>query len=173
MAQAMLDFFDDKYFSENCICDWGENCPVHNEKKQSEENDQILPLNKKIPVKNYVMDDVVLPVQINQSFPKQPQDQLTNLIEYRLKVLTTTASVFQPGETQKLLTNTSISRKPGQLSLLMKPGDFQPLRFLSEGIICPQYRGPLSVVLQNSNNEAIHLPANTVIAYLILSSFLE
>jgi hypothetical protein len=173
MAQAMLDFFDDKYLSENCICELDEkNCSVHNKKTRQEEFNQTESPIMKTSKQNDFDGDIVLPVQINQSFPRQPAEHLMNLIEYRIKVLSTSASVFQPGETRKLLTNTSISRKPGRLSLLMKPADFLPLRFLSEGIICSQYRGILSVDLLNSSNEPVLIPANTIIAYLILSPFI-
>merc|ERR1711963_1069097 len=91
-------------------------------------------------------------VEINQSFPRQPAAE-------DLK--------FQPGEGGKVKTNTLITRKAGRLSMLMKPSDNLPLRFLNEGFISPSFRGPLTVELQNSSSENVHMGAGSLIAYMV------
>jgi deoxycytidine triphosphate deaminase len=111
---------------------------------------------------------------INQSFPRQPtEDSLIDVIEYRIKLLSTESVVFLPGEHKIIKTCAEIVRKAGRLSLLMKPPDNLALRFLSEGFISPSFRGDISVNLQNANNEELHLSAGTVVGYLIMSPFVQ
>ena len=165
----MLDFFDQKYFTEECTCITAnkndkESCPVHNQQRyaSSEQSEHM------------IGQSHVDMVEINQSFPRQPAaEHLSNLIEYRIKILCSTDINLQPGEKRKVSTNTMISRKAGKLSMLMKPAENLHLRFLGEGLICPSYRGPLTVELQNSTGENVCICAGSLVAYMILTPFIE
>ena len=113
-------------------------------------------------------------VEINQSFPRQPTiDNLINMIEYRIKIMCTNNEIFESGQTKKIETNIRITRKPGRLSLLLKPADNLELRLISEGFISPMLRGKIPVELQNPSPEGQHLPSGTVVGYLILTPFIS
>lgn len=158
MAEAMLkQFFDQKFVSQEL--DHEDEDRKLSLMKTSHENDLLL------------CEDVV----INQSFPRQPLDsRLIKSIEYRVKLLSARKVLIQPGETITLSTNTIVNRKPGQLSLLIKPPEnLMSVFFLSEGNINPQFRGRITVKIQNSNDNILHIAANIVIGYLILTPFLE
>ena len=159
MAEAMLKFFDHDHLSQAGEYDEEDGRPGSMDNSQFSENNFSL------------CEDVV----INQSFPRQPTDsKLIKTIEYRVKLLSLRKVLLQPGETTTLLTNTVVNRKPGQLSLLIKPPEnFSSVFFLSEGNINPQYRGRLTVTLQNASNNILLIAVNTVIGYLILTPFLE
>ena len=187
MAQAMLSFFDEKYFSDDCTCDlsktsnrWAECCTVHNKNTtESSHEKEVLNNNVRAPPEDVSLgllapSKMVIPVEINQSFPRQPStNYLINMIEYRIKMLVPYDVKFHPGEVKKIQTNTHITRKAGKLSLLVKPGDNLPLRFLSEGLINPSFRGVLTVLLQNPSSNDIYLSAGNAVGYLILSPFIE
>ena len=168
MAADMHDFFDNSHFAQNCFCHTGENqdgerCPVHNL--------STLPAHEPAAFANVPK---VVPVEINQSFPRQPTSEtLSSLIEYRIKILAAEHLKFRPGEGIKVRTNTTITRKAGKLSMLMKPAENLPLRFLSEGLISPLFRGPLTVELHNSSGANVHLGAGSLIAYMVLTPFVE
>ena len=177
MAQSVLSFFDDRYFSKDCSCDLTktsdegvENCKLHfnNIAKDNEENE----LNRLIS-DNKPIATVVKRVEINQSFPRQPNENLINLIEYRIKVLSSQDIMFHAGEVKMVHTNTCVTRKAGRLSMLMKASENLPLRFLSEGLINPTYRGYLPVNLQNPSGDNVYISAGSLICYLILTPFIE
>ena len=149
MAQAMLNFFE-KF-------------------EEEEENPQQEPVCSDLAKLN------ALPtVSICQAFPRQPtDDKLLDLIEYRIKVLSSHNEVFESGQSKKIETNIRIGRKPGRLSLLLKPADNLELRLLSEGFISPMLRGKIPVELQNPSPEGQHLPAGSVVGYLILTPFIR
>ena len=168
MANTMQGFFDQRHFDQDCICHTGENqvndeCMAHSKPSSAAYQ----------PI-DYADETEVMPVEINQSFPRQPtSENLSSLIEYRIKILAASNLKFQPGEGGKIKTNTMITRKAGKLSMLMKPAENLPLRFLSEGLISPLFRGPLTVELQNSSGENVHLRAGSLIAYMVLTPFIE
>ena len=167
MTQAMLDLFDNKYFSEDCVCDlsktssrWSENCKLHL---------------KKTAVKTDVDQQTeIKKVEINQSFPRQPTtDYLIDAIEYRIKVLALKDIVVIPGESEKIESNIFISRKAGSLSLLIKPCEDLPLRLQTEGFINPMFRGTVLVDFHNSTSNDVYLSDGSLICYLIMSPFIQ
>ena len=147
MAQKMLSFFDERCLSENNLCE---------SDKETEEQDQ----------RNII--------NINHSSPKQPSSPaLIEALEYRIKVQSSTTEMFQAGETRRVLTNINVGKKPGKLSLLLKPSELTRFRFLSEGYLNPGCKGRLAVTLQNSDCSNAILPAGTVVAYMILTPFVQ
>ena len=166
--EVMHGFFDSRHFTQNCSCHTGENqdsgrCPVHN-----------LGTSSVYEPSNHADKSPVMPVEINQSFPRQPtSESLSSLIEYRIKILAAENLKFLPGEGRNVRTNTMITRKAGKLSMLMKPAENLPLRFLSEGLISPGFRGPLSVELHNSSGENVHLGSGSLLAYMVLTPFIQ
>ena len=149
MAQAMLNFFE-KF-----------------------EEDQENPPQEPVCHDSTMLNAMPL-VNICQSFPRQPLDnKLADLIEYRIKVLGSYNEVLESGQTKKIETNIRIGRKPGRLSLLLKPAENLELRLLSEGFISPMLRGKIPVVLQNPSPEGQHLPAGSIVGYLILVPFIR
>ena len=170
MAQAMMDFFDPTYFSEKCVCQSppnGEQCEVHQK--------PIQPIQPEcgMSAAEEEKSDVPL-VEINQSFPRQPpQDYLAKMIEYRIRCLSAYGQMIKPGEIKKIPTNVTITRKSGKLSILLKPPEHLPLRFTSEGLLSPTFRGCLSVGFENSTGENIYLSAGSTVGYLVLSPFIH
>ena len=170
MAQAMLDFFDPTFFSEKCTCESpsnGGHCEAH--QKQ-------IPLS--LPECEMSTADeersIVPQVEINQSFPRQPaQDYLTRMIEYRIRMLSSYSQVIKPGEIKKMRTNVTITRKSGKLSILLKSPENLPLRFISEGLLSPAFRGSLSVCFENSTSENIYLSPGSSLGYLVLTPFIQ
>ena len=166
MSDTMMGFFDQQHFAQNCSCyseenKCGERCPVHGPAHSCESGD-------------FATTSAVPTVEINQSFPRQPAvEHLTNLIEYRIKILAAEDLKFQPGEGGKVKTNTIMTRKAGKLSILMKPAEDLPLRFLSEGLISPLYRGPVLVKVENSSGDNVHIRAGSIIAYMVMVPFIE
>ena len=159
MAEAMLKFFDYDNLSN------GQD--IENEKRRLEPN---VDYNMKENEAEQCED-----VLINQSFPRQPIDsKLNRLIEYRIKLLSKRNVLLQPGERATVETNTIVNRKPGQLSLLIKPPEsFATVFHFTEGLYNPQYRGRLSVVIQNGSNSVLHIGNSTLVGYLVLAPFLE
>ena len=140
----------------------------------------------------------IVQVQICQSFPRQPTlEHLIDSIEYRyvfeylsyiftnkrhqfsfrVRVLSARSYTFYPGEVKTVWTNVSITRRPGRLSLLLKPCEkpFETvgLRFLSEGFLCPTRRGELSVSLQNPTENTVFLSAGSVVGFVVLTPFVK
>ena len=165
MTNAMLSFFDQRHFSEDCCCHndvLDERCPLHN------------PTTTTVSESGEYMPPKVLPVEINQSFPRQPAlECLLPLIEYRIKILASDDYKFLAGQEGKVRSNTCITRKAGKLSMLLKPAENLPLRCLSEGLISPSFRGSLSLKFENWSSKNVHLGAGSLIAYLILTPFIE
>ena len=171
MAQALLDFFDEDYFSQACTCEGGSNvdpksCEIHGKTTK--------PVSSKHGPRNTGGGVGDVPqVDINQSFPRQPaQEHLAMMIEYRIRVLSNHPTVIKPGEIIPIQTNINVTRKAGKLSLLLKSSEGLPLR-LSEGLINPAFRGSLSVYFGNPTSVNVHLPAGSNVAYLILSPFIK
>lgn len=171
MAQALLDFFDEDYFSHSCTCGSSpsadpEGCEVHGKVAEP-----ALPTHDTPNEKGSTSD--VVQIDINQSFPRQPtQDHLTMMIEYRIRVLSNHSSVIKAGGAISIQTNINVTRKAGKLSLLLKSAEGLPLR-LAEGLISPTFRGNLSVYFENPTSENVHLPAGSNVAYLILTPFIK
>ena len=139
----------------------------------------------------------IVQVHICQSFPRQPTlEHLIDSIEYRyvfeylsyifpnklhqffrLRVLSARKCTFYPGEVKLVCTNVSITRRPGRLSLLLKPSEKPSeaagLRFLSEGFVCPTKRGELTVTLQNPTENKIFLSAGSVVGFVVLTPFVK
>ena len=177
MAQGLLDFFDEDFFSEACTC--GNSsvtgqviCNVHvNTVKSPLLEDTI---QEKKEVDSSRKDWTVPQVDINQSFPRQPtQDHLVNQIEYRIRILSNHETVIKPGEIKRVQSNVSVTRKAGKLSLWILTPDGIPLRFISEGILDPAFRGRLSVQFENPTSEEIHLPAGCNVGYLVMTPFMQ
>ena len=190
MAQALLDFFDEDYFSQACTCERGSNtgqvkCGVHGETVGPALHPHTAPIENgggrdvvpaihpnALPSVGEGGGSEVVQIDINQSFPRQPtQDHLSMMIEYRIRVLSNHPSVFKPGEAIPIHTNIRVTRKAGRLSLLLKSAEGLPLR-LAEGLINPSFRGRLSVYFENPSSENVHLPAGSNVAYLILTPFI-
>lgn len=183
MASAMLNFFDQDYFRVECQCGQSEEneCAIHNTNKlpltpNSGRTSPNWPTPKIDGYKRKSGEEKnpskACEIEINQSFPRQPNDEfLVGMIEYRVKLLSSENVVIEPGENKMVKTSVLIARKPGKLSLLMKPPDNLSLRFLSEGYISQTYRGNLSVSLQNPHNEKVLIPPGTVVGFLIMAPF--
>ena len=96
---------------------------------------------------------------------------------FRVRVLSARSYTFYPGEVKTVWTNVSITRRPGRLSLLLKPCEkpFETvgLRFLSEGFLCPTRRGELSVSLQNPTENTVFLSAGSVVGFVVLTPFVK
>ena len=96
---------------------------------------------------------------------------------FRVRVLCSRSYTFYTGEVKLVWTNVSITRRPGRLSLLLKPCEkpFETvgLRFLSEGFLCPSRRGELSVTLQNPTENKVYLTAGSVVGFLVLTPFVK
>ena len=158
MAQEMLSFFDQNYLTEsqdqqNLFGDEETNISDFEENKLEEEKNVIT---------------------INQTSLRQPKSKsMLEALEYRLKVQASSSSTLLPGETRKFLTNIEIGKKPVKLSLLLKSAEMAGVRFLSEGYINPTWKGRVSVTLQNANCANAIIPAGTVVAFLILSPFVQ
>ena len=165
MAEAMLSsFFEERYLSNSCLCETdkgaGEKCEICKQETSDVKEEQVL-INPKI-------------ITINQSFPRQPTSTtMVEVLEYRIKVLSDSTETFGAGETRKVLTNVNIGKKPGKLSLLLKPAELSGFIFQNEGYINPGWKGRISVSVQNSNCSNALIPAGTVVAYLILSPFVQ
>ena len=153
MAQAMLNFFE----------------------KFEEDVKELREEPRQEPICSDLTDQKELSTTtICQAFPRQPtDDKLANLIEYRIKVLSSNNEVFESGQSKKIETNIRIGRKPGRLSLLLKPADNLELRLMTEGFISPMLRGKIPVELQNPSLEGQHLPAGSIVGYLILTPFIR
>ena len=178
MAQAMLNFFYDRYFSSECSCGLDTSnklnlkCQIHSSKKpEIPENEKYVPKYQIFPENSFCK---TTSIEINQSFPRQPiADNLQDSIEYRIKILADEDLKFPPGEIMKIKTNLNITRKPGKLSMLLKSCEHFPLRFISEGFINPAFRGKLTLHLQNLNDKDIYINSKSLIAYLIMSPFIQ
>ena len=163
MAQAMLNtFFDERYLSDDCLCEadkgpagQSELCELHNSKSSSEKEENNI-------------------ITINQAFPRQPTStSLLESLEYRIKVQCLSTETFEPGQTRRILTNVDIGKKPGKLSLLLKSADLSGFIFQSEGYINPTWKGRISVCLQNCHCSSALIISGSVVAYLILSQFVQ
>ena len=167
MANAALtSFFDQRYLSEDCCCrseEMNERCILHN------------PPSTTVSESREGLDQPkILPVEINQSFPRQPAlEYLLPLIEYRIKILALDDYIFLPGQGGKVRTNTSITRKAGKLSMLLKPAENLSLRCNSEGLISPFFRGSLSIEFENWGSDKVYICAGSLLAYLIMTPFIE
>lgn len=94
-----------------------------------------------------------------------------------MRVLSSRSYTFYPGEVKLVRTNVSINRRPGRLSLLLKPCE-KPyetagLRFLSEGFLCPTKRGELTVTLQNPSENKVFLTSGSLVGFVVLTPFVK
>ena len=67
--------------------------------------------------------------EINSTFPRQPENVLKHLIDYRIKLLLKDDVFLEPGDSQWLATTCKISRKPGDLCIHLKPSETLPVTF--------------------------------------------
>ena len=81
--------------------------------------------------------------------------------------------IFFPGECKNIQTNTSITRKYGRLSVLLKPAENFSLRCQNEGIIIPSFRGNVTLQFVNSTYAHVVIAAGSLVGYLILTPFVE
>ena len=166
----MLDFFDPTFFSEKCTCESPSNrghCELHQKHIPSIQPEHVMSTAEE-------ERSIVPKVEINQSFPRQPaQDYLTRMIEYRIRMLSSYGEMIRPGEIKKIRTNVTVTRKSGKLSILLKCPENLPLRFISEGLLSPAFRGNLSVCFENSTSENIYLSPGSSLGYLVLTPFIQ
>ena len=108
---------------------------------------------------------------INASFPKQPKNTLKHLIEYRIKLLLKEEVLIEAGDTQVVSTLCIIERRSSDLYLLIKPPEFLPFTFGSEGYIHPEFHGRVSVKLTNYCAEHRKILPGTLVGYVILSPY--
>ena len=109
--------------------------------------------------------------EISSNFPKQPEDSLKHLIDYRIQLKSTEQVTFEPLESRLLSTAFKVTSKPGDLCIHLKRSETLPLTFESDGFISPNYRGQVYVKLVNYSNEVKTIPEGTVVGYIILQSF--
>ena len=109
--------------------------------------------------------------EINATFPKQPENSLKHLIDYRIKLKSTEEVSFEPLESRLLPTACKVTRKPGDLCMHLKPNESLPLTFESDGFISPNYRGRIYVKLVNYSNEVKTVPEGTEVGYIVLQPF--
>ena len=199
MEQAALNFFDEKYFSEACLCDINQNssCPIHTVKEEDKRKKKTTPVleqeyfpepclcdkdqNTYCPLHNLNKDVesqkkptyLVKLVEVNQSFPKQPTNDLIPFIEYRVKLFACEQIIFFPGEYKPIQTNTSISRKYGRLSLLIKTAENFPLNCRNEGFLNPSFRGNVALQFENVKYDHVVITAGSLVGYLIFTPFIE
>ena len=199
MEQSALNFFDEKYFSAACLCDINQNdsCPFHPVKEEDQRNKKTTPvleqeyfpepclcdgnqktycplhkLNTNVECQKKSTYPVKL-VEVNQSFPKQPTNDLIPFIEYRVKLFACEEIIFFPGEHKSIQTNTLITRKYGRLSLLVKPAENYPLKCQNKGFLNPSFRGNVSLQFGNAKYEHEIIVAGSLVRYLILTPFIE
>ena len=199
MEKTALNFFDEQYFSEACLCDMNQSdsCPLHKVNVEDQRNKKTTPLfeesyclepclcdrnqSKSCPLHKVNIEvqrekkttQAVKLVEINQSFPKQPTNDLIPFIEYRVKLFACEEIIFFPGEHKSIQTNTSITRKYGRLSLLVKPAENHPLKCQNEGFLNPSFRGNVSLQFGNAKYEHVIIVAGSLVGYLILTPFIE
>ena len=199
MEQAALNFFDENYFSEACLCDINKNgsCPLHTVNEEDKRKKKTTPVfeeeyfpepclcdrnqstycplhkvNKEVQSQNKSTHPVKL-VEVNQSFPKHPTNDLIPFIEYRVKLFACEEIIFSPGEYKSIQTNTLITRKYGRLSLLVKPAENYSLKCQNEGFLNPSFRGNVSLQFGNAKYEHVIIVAGSLVGYLILTPFIE
>ena len=153
--------FEQEYFPEPCLCDRNQSiyCPLHKGNKDVESQKK-----STYPVKL---------VEVNQSFPKQPTNDLIPFIEYRVKLFTCEEIIFFPGECKSIQTNTSITRKYGRLSLLIKTDENFPLNCRNESFLNPSFRGNVSLQFGNVKYEHVVIAAGSLVGDLIFTPFIE
>ena len=108
---------------------------------------------------------------ISSVIPKQPQENLRNLIDYRIKLLLGTDVTLGASETQVVTTACKISKTLAKLSMHLKAAEHLPVVFESRGFICPSYTGVVSVKLTNYSNIDMKLSSGVVLGYIILQPF--
>ena len=108
---------------------------------------------------------------ISSIFPNQPQQKLRHLIDYRIKLLLRNDVTLRPSESQLVNTACKISKTRPKLSMHLKAGEHLPVVFESEGFICPNYTGVVSVKLTNYGNIDVKLSSGTVLGYIIMQPF--
>ena len=199
MEQSALNFFDEKYFSAACLCDINQNdsCPFHPVKEEDQRNKKTTPvleqeyfpepclcdgnqktycplhkLNTNVECQKKSTYPVKL-VEVNQSFPKQPTNDLIPFIEYRVKLFACEEIFFSPGEYKSIQTNTSSTRKYGRLSLLIKTAGNFPLNCRNEGFLNPSFRGNVALQFENVKYEHVVITAGSLVGYLICTPFIE
>ena len=160
----LSNFFEERYLSNSCLCEankgGSEKCEICETETNEAKQEEVL-LHPNI-------------ITINQSFPRQPTlPSMVEALEYRIKVVSSRTETFQAGETRRVLTNVNIGKKPGKLSLLLKSSEMTGFIFQNEGYINPGWKGRISVSVQNSNCTNALIPSGTVVAYLILSPFVQ
>ena len=107
--------------------------------------------------------------EINSTFPRQPENALKHLIDYRIKLLLKDDVFLEAGADQLLATTCKITRKCGDLGIHLKPSETLPVTFESEGYIHDSYRGRIMIKLTNYSGEARTIPAGAEAGYAILT----
>ena len=109
--------------------------------------------------------------EINSTFPRQPENALKHLIDYRIKLFLKDDVFLEAGDHQLVATTCKITRKCGDLCIHLKPSETLPVTFESEGYISSGFRGRILIKLTNYSGEDRKIPAGTEAGYMILSPF--
>ena len=156
MAQAILDFFDEKTYN--------------NEEPKSKKMKI-----KQVDEEKSVQEKKDCPlVHISQSFPRQSCDEfMASMIEYRVKILCLNSITLEPGQVKSLVTNLIFSKKLSKLVMHVKRTERQDFQLISEGFVNPNLKGELLVKVVNPSQNILFIPASDLVGYLILTPFLK
>ena len=108
-------------------------------------------------------------LEINSMFPRQPENALKHLIEYRIKLFLKDDVFLEAGADQLLATTCKITRKFGDLGIHLKPSETLQVTFESEGHIHESYCGRIMIKLTNYSGEARTILAGAEAGYAILT----
>ena len=115
--------------------------------------------------------DRTVDFEINSTFPRQPENALKHLIDYRIKLLLKDDVFLEAGESQFVATTCKITRKPGELCIHLKPSESLPVTFESKGYIHGAFRGRIMIKLTNYSGEVQKILAGTEAGYAILTPY--
>jgi len=93
-------------------------------------------------------------------------------IEYRIRGLARQNEVIGPGDTCVLDTNLVVNEHPGNLAMHLKPADGLPFFLHSDGILSNNFRGRLTVTVQNFSSNSVLIGSQSLVVYLIMCPFI-
>ena len=105
-------------------------------------------------------------------FPKAIPYHLQHLIEYRIKLVMKTDTLFLPGETQVVNTSCLIKRKTRtKISMFLIQYENLPISFESAGYIDRNYTGRIVIKLTNYSSNKIKLNSGSPIGYIVMQPY--
>ena len=108
-------------------------------------------------------------------FPKSLPEPLQPFIEYRIKLVLKTDTLFKRGESQIVNTtcviNGKMQSKRLKLYMYLVPYDTLPLSFESGGYIDGNFKGRVMVKLTNYSTKKMKLNSGTSIGYIAMQPF--